>query len=542
MAYTKKQLMDAAAKAKARGLDKEYNELISAAQAMTGPGEQALTGLYEGLATGVGMPVDLATAAINKGLGMFGVGPIQNPVGGSQSVGNLLDVISGGEAIRNTPPPATVAQRVARRTTQEIGGAAPMAVALPVAGARALTMAARTGTRPAGAATNLAADVSRAAQAAPLRYSATEIAAATGGGLGASAAQEAMPGSAAAEIIGQVIGGGAGAGGYNLAERLATPPRPVAASARDMKDMAGDMYNDQRVSGLSVQPQDVYPIYDRAFRMIDEQGIIKPDGTIDADYTKVASVLSDLKQYGQSGMTGAQLLAVRQGIANRAKDAAGTSEGTMLKRILREFDTVTSTYAPEIATANDLYHRAAKADTIERMLEVSDIRSQQFSQSGLENAIRSEFRQLAIKIAKGQEVGWTPAEIEEINMIAKGGPLENSLRFIGRLAPKGIVSLAASGALPYQLVTSLTGNPSMGAAVAGGTMASGLAANTAAGALQQRRAMDLYRSMLSREGLSPEGQKRLEAAIKAYLASVGANAAASPEGLNLMIDNPSGND
>jgi len=541
MAYTKKQLMDAAAKAKARGLDREYNELISAAQAMSGPGEQALTGLYEGLAAGAGMPVDLATAAINKGLGMFGVEPIQNPVGGSQSVGNLLDVISGGEAIRNTPPPATTTQRVARRTTQEIGGAAPMAVALPLAGARVITTAARTGMQP-GVAGRLASDVSRAAQAAPVKYSATELAAATGGGLGASAAQEAMPGNRTAEIIAQVIGGGAGAGGYNLVERLATPPKPVAASARDMKDMAGDMYNDQRVSGLSVQPQAVYPIYDRAFRMIDEQGIIKPDGSIDADYTKVASVLSDLKQYSQSGMTGAQLLAVRQGISNRAKDAAGTSEGTMLKRILREFDTVTSTYAPEIATANDLYHRAAKADTIERMLDVSGIRSQQFSQSGLENAIRTEFRQLAIKIAKGQEVGWTPTEIEEINMIAKGGPLENSLRFIGRLAPKGIVSLAASGALPYQMVTSLTGNPTMGAAVAGGTMATGLAANTAAGALQQRRAMDLYRSMLSRQGLSPEGQERLAAAIKTYLASVGANAAAEQEGLNLMIDNPSGND
>jgi hypothetical protein len=73
-------------------------------------------------------------------------------------------------------------------------------------------------------------------------------------------------------------------------------------------------------------------------------------------------------------------------------------------------------------------------------------------------------------------------------------------------------------------------------------MATGLAANTAAGALQQRRAMDLYRSMLSRQGLSPEGQERLAAAIKTYLASVGANAAAEPEGLNLMIDNPSGND
>ena len=539
MAYTKKQLMDAAAKAKALGLEKEYGELIAEAQKMTGPGEQALTGLYEGLAAGVGAPVDLATWAINKGLGALGMDQIQNPVGGSQSVGNLFDVVSGGEAIRNTPPPGTMGQRVARRTTQEIGGAVPMAVALPLAGARALTTAARTGVQP-GVAGSLASDVSRAAQAAPVKYSATELAAATGGGLGASAAQEVMPGSAAAEIIGQVLGGGAGAGGYNTVERLATPPKPLAASARDMKAMAGDMYNNQRVSGLSVQPQAVYPIYDRAFRMIDEQGIIKPDGTIDSDYTKVASVLSDLKQYGQSGMTGAQLLAVRQGIANRAKDAAGTSEGTMLRRILREFDTVTSTYAPEIATANDLYHRAAKAETIETMLDVSGIRSQQFSQSGLENAIRTEFRQLAIKIAKGQEVGWTPTEIEEINMIAKGGPLENSLRFIGRLAPKGIVSLAASGALPYQMVTSLTGNPTMGAAVAGGTMASGLAANTAAGALQQRRAMDLYRSMLSREGLSPEGQERMAAAIKTYLASVGSRAA--EPGLNLMIDNPSGND
>lgn len=88
--------------------------------------EQVGTGTSEGIANVVGMPVDLMTAGLNKVGGMFGMQPIQQPVGGSESIKGLLD------PFMSDVEPQTMAQRIGRRVGQDVGGSV---VTGPLAGA-----------------------------------------------------------------------------------------------------------------------------------------------------------------------------------------------------------------------------------------------------------------------------------------------------------------------------------------------------------------------------------------------------------------------
>jgi len=520
--YTEQQLKEAALKAYAAGDTAAAEELAKAAMSARGTSkatrgtsvvEQFMGGANERLAATLGAPVDLATAGLNKLARGVGLPEITQPIGGRQTFEGLFGAISGGAAIPEVGP-QTAPQRIARRAGEELGGAIPMAVGLPLGGA----MLPRGGS----ALQRGVAAISDAAKANPLGYASAETAAALGGGLGAGVAREVAPGSAMAELAGQIGGAVTGAGALRAAERAATPVPRGPASAADMKQAASSLYDSQRVNGLRVPPSVISPARNSARQIASEQGIVMPNGRIDPDYPKVNSVLHTLDAYAKGGMSGAQLLAVRRGISDRAHDAAGTSEGVVLRRILQAFDAETSKLAPEIATANQMWARAAKADTIETMLNVAGLRKGKFSQSGLENAIRTEFRNLAIKIERGQEFGWSPDEVKQINAIAEGGSLENAMRFVGRFAPKGVVSIATAGGIPYSAVMQATGDPTAAALAAGGVMATGAAANTAAGRMQANRAQQLYENILSGRKLAPEADARLRAAIEAYLAGVAA--------------------
>jgi hypothetical protein len=70
-----------------------------------------------------------------------------------------------------------------------------------------------------------------------------------------------------------------------------------------------------------------------------------------------------------------------------------------------------------------------------------------FSGSGAENAVRTEFRTLAKNTAKMRT--FTPAERSAIERVAKGGPIGNTLRMLGKFAPTGVVSSALSGGAGY---------------------------------------------------------------------------------------------
>lgn len=170
---------------------------------------QVMSGFNEGMANMAGLPVDLATGAINLGLTganalmppdpglsslVTGEAPkprfplIENPVGGSQQINQLL---SGAGAIY--PETDDPYARFGRRMAEDIG-----ATTIPLLGT-----------------------VGRAAQ--PLRMAATELGLGAGSGVGAAVAQEKAPDQPLMELGGQILGMLSVGGLAKGAKKLITP-------------------------------------------------------------------------------------------------------------------------------------------------------------------------------------------------------------------------------------------------------------------------------------------------------------------------------
>ncbi|WP_347852477.1 hypothetical protein, partial [Planktomarina sp.] len=112
-----------------------------------GIGTQFLAGVNQGVANLAGLPVDLATAGINKVGSAFGMDPIENPFMGSQYFQNVMEMPQTlrGQRRLTEYQPQSPAERFARRGGEYAGasmipGAAGVAQAAK--GGRALSTAA----------------------------------------------------------------------------------------------------------------------------------------------------------------------------------------------------------------------------------------------------------------------------------------------------------------------------------------------------------------------------------------------------------------
>lgn len=523
--FTKEQLLQGVDNAIAAGDLAAAQALLARANAVspvptTSLLEQGVTGANVGVTRGLGAPVDI----INAGLSKIGFGS-DYPIGGSQSLQDLFQTISAGNAISDVPP-QTSAQKILRRTTEEVGAAVPMALgAAATVPARAVTAAPTV----MNAARSIADDVRNAYRASPAKFASAEAAAAAGGGAAAGATSLAFPDNATAEVVAQIVGGLGGSLAGNTIERLATklPKGPQTPEA--LKSAAGDLYDDVRQANMAFPSTTFGNVAQSARDIAKDQGILLPNGKLDPDYTKVQGVLNILDLYKKSNLIDpAQVLATRQGIASRARDASGTSEGVILRRILKEFDDETSQLAPQIRVANSMYQRAMKGETLTDLLEIAKVNAGQFSQSGMENAVRGQFRDLSRRIIRGQEVGWTPEEVTAINQIAAGGTIDNALRFVGKFAPRGPVSMGTGMGTVGAGLMAITRDPYVAAAGAGAFGGTALGANVAAGALQTRAVEDLIQKVIAGRPLSDQGKERMRAALMAYMAGAGAQQVAQP--------------
>lgn len=498
-------------------LKAELDRRMAKPAAETSLKEQALGGLYEGLARGLGAPVDIVAGGMRK----VGLPVGEAPVGGAESIKGLLGTISGGAAIPEVGP-QTAAQRIVRGGTEAVGESIPAAAALALAGPKAVVTAVPSAWNAFKA---FLGETGTAARSAPAAYAATEAATSAASGLAGKSVAELFPENPTAEFIGSLLGAAGGATGARAAERILakTPQGPL--SAADMKSTARSLYEDQIASGVSAPPTVTRPMFRAIYGRLKNQGLVLPDGSIDPEYGKVSGLVSILGQYARSGMDGAQLLRLRQNISSRLNDAQGT-EKNALRNILRQFDEATGDLAPTIKTANALYARSMKAEQLDDMMELARINSGMMKQGGMENAIRAEFRQLARRIVKGQETGWTPEEVQQITQIAEGGSLENALRFVGNFAPRGIMSTGIALGMPFSAAMKVTNDPYVSALAAGTVAATGVAGKAAATELQKGNVDRLMATILQGRNMSKPAQDRLRAAITAYMAGQATTGAA----------------
>lgn len=295
-----------------------------------------------------------------------------------------------------------------------------------------------------------------------------------------------------------LVGGLIGRAAYNRATRKAAETVPDVGT---LKQQAGDLYEAAARSGVVASPAQTKSLASATQQFAAKEGLITPRGRVAESYPKVRDALNMLDDFADASMTPEQMQSVRrtiQGAAGSA-DKAERRIGTLL---LKRFDDFAEGIAPELAKAKALYAQASRGGVIDEAVELAGIRAGQFSGSGFENALRTEFRRLARDITKGRLRGLSKAQIEAIRRVSDGGPVENLLRGVGKAAPTGIVSAGMGGGIPFLIGNSL-GGPGVGALAGGGTMLAGGLARKGATSMQKANAALAGATMRSPTGALP---------------------------------------
>lgn len=173
---------------------------------------------------------------------------------------------------------------------------------------------------------------------------------------------------------------------------------------------------------------------------------LKEEGFSRGLHPKTAAALQEiLATKGQLSLS--QIETLRR-YGNAAKGAIERDDARLGARIVDKIDDFEQTLAEQDVVAGSadagtafkearaLNTRYSKASQIEDLFERAKIKAgANYTQSGLENALRQEFKSLALDKKKIRR--FTPEEQEAIKRVAMGAPLENAVRQLGKLAPQG---------------------------------------------------------------------------------------------------------
>lgn len=347
----------------------------------------------------------------------------------SQAISNLLTQIG-------LPQPETTPERMITQGSSALGG-----TAASIPGFMRLGQVAATPTRRA-VSTQMAAAPGSQMVAAP-------VGAATG------EAVESATDSPLAGMFANIV-----AGGVAGARRGEKPQVPTKES---VKDAARAAYEVATSAGVIVQPNSFQK------RLTDIETTVKSAG-FDADlHPKVAAVLRRFQTEGQTPKTLDELEILRR-VASSAAGSLEKDERRLGRMIISKLDDYVENLgqadliggnaaagSTALKTARNLWSRSVKTETLDDIIEKATTSASQYSQSGMENALRTQFRQLANN--KNRLSQFNSEEQAAIKYVARGGDIQNVLRYLGKLAPTGVVSGGLSTGAGY-----LFGGP-LGAAV-----------------------------------------------------------------------------
>ena len=312
----------------------------------------------------------------------------------------------------------------------------------------------------------------------------------------------------AASLLGAVAGGRTVAGAGNVARgvastgRMATTPTPQelrreAQTAYARAENAGVTYDPSAVQtfGMNLAQQlrntgfdeGLHPKAAVALRRIQEAGAIAPGAS-----TAPPVRFEDLD--------------ILRRVARNARLSTDADERRIGGIITREIDNFalrppgnavasgdSAAASAAIREARSAWSRMRKSDEIEDLVERARF-SATATNGRMDEALRNEFANLARSIQRGSNPGFTPAEVANIERIARAEGSRGGTRLLSQLAPgltpRGMMSAAAQAGG----MAAASGSPTM-AALAIPTMAAGYGARQLRNSLAEFEAARLGAGM-----------------------------------------------
>jgi hypothetical protein len=235
-------------------------------------------------------------------------------------------------------------------------------------------------------------------------------------------------------------------------------PRQTEAvpTIADLKAFSSAAYQRSADAGAAIKPESLFNAGQKIVQKLNSKIAIDPE--VD---TQANAVIRRLTRTFDEPQSLEQLDLTRQFI--RDASAGGGRDAKFAREALKEFDNYINNLSGKDLTsgnakqavgalneARDLWKRSQKAQIFDDIMQSADIRSvTNYSQSGMENALRRKL----VNLADSEDMKFfTKTEQQAIRSAAKGGSIQNFLRWAGRLSPSSIVAGAGGSYLGATLL------------------------------------------------------------------------------------------
>lgn len=286
------------------------------------------------------------------------------------------------------------------------------------------------------------------------------------GSLPARAARVVAPGTLS-ETAGQLTKGtkyelparaaGALAGGLGVGAAEAALSKPKVPTLVELDQMKDAAYKAADQAGVVISPQSFQKFATDIGDDLTRNNVVQAD-----IHPHTLAALKVLQEEAASGVpvSLARADAVRQAVKGAIEKASGaTGSNTDLRLAMKVkqglddyLDALTpadtlagnsSVAVPILKEARSLNQRKMKGEEIQKLIDLAENQaSTNYSASGMEQALRVQFKNLNAELIKNPSLAktFTDAEREAIKTVAKGGPVGNALRLVGKLAPTNVIS------------------------------------------------------------------------------------------------------
>lgn len=252
-----------------------------------------------------------------------------------------------------------------------------------------------------------------------------------------------MTGQTVTEATGNPLYGAGATLATGMAGGVKRPQKEQALSSQALDRIATDRYDQLQKSGVQLKTDEFVE------SMNDIKKSLRDEGYTSTGFPKVTGALEELTSTTQP-KDWAELQALRKMI-RAGQQSIDPSEKRIASILLDEYDNYLMNVPKSAIASGDMknagqlwsearnaYSRMKKSEIFEDMLENAQLDKSKFTQSGEENSLATQLRQLA-KNDKKMRL-FTKEEQAAITQAAKGGSTQNLLKFFGRFAPTGPVS------------------------------------------------------------------------------------------------------
>jgi hypothetical protein len=266
----------------------------------------------------------------------------------------------------------------------------------------------------------------------------------------ASAVAQTVTEATGNPILGMVAGGTVGAVGGARTRKVESAP-----GAQELKDAASLAYKRSADAGAVIKPESLQNAGQKIIEKVSNKIQIDPETD-----TEAMAVVRRLSKVYEQPQTLEQLDLTRQFIRGSIKGDDRSS--TFAKQALKEFDNYinsidqkdilagdSKTAIDSLNTARGLWKQSQKVALLDDLLQSADVRAgANYSQSGMENALRRKL----VNLADSEDLKFfSKGEQDAIRAAAKGGNLQNFLRWAGKLSPTSVIAGAGGSYLGASL-------------------------------------------------------------------------------------------